>query len=818
MPRVRYASIAGLLLGPLCLPAAIGDVIVPDDYDTIQEAIAAIAADPELDRRIIVEPGTYRENITLIEDLSVRGRETARTFLEGGGDQPVVTINGVDNVDFANFTLTEGNIGVQVDNSLDVTISNNVFDLGGSATGVEVIDDSDVVVSNNTFWENGTAVSRTQDLTEIKNNIFARNALAIRSDGDDAEISFNCFFENINTDTLGSDSETAEDVLFVDTDERDFHLREDSDCIDVGAETDTDVIDGSRADAGAYGGSLADTFPFPVPQPDAVDTSAGSSGPFSINVSWSANRSYLVTNSSDPGGYDLYYDSDASGPPYDGTDAGSGDPDQASPIDVGNVTSFTLDGLSPDVTSAPETPTLLSVEPGNQRLRLRWTAVDGATRYNVHWGVASTSENTLDVGNVTSFELSGLENGVTYQLAVSAVAQATYYIAVKVYDSTASRHESVFSPEATVSLGESFESGLSNELTGIPEEVVPFPDLPDNGTGCFIATAAYGGESAPSVLALRDFRDRYLITNAPGRAVVDAYYATSPPLARYLDAHPELKPVVRVALYPLVAAALFVLEAATGPKLLIATLVALLVGRRLGRRLRLVYGLKWVTGRFKHAMSGGLGAVMLGLTSIGAVFPDTCVGEDEPTVGRPHWSFEFKGGLFYPDEDDWDEFYGDDYMPQIGASIAYKFLRQVEVGVGVDYMWDEGEGELPLNDTTGGEVDYKLVPVHLFVLFRGVFDEDQWLVPYIGGGWTRALYWQEIEDQDNRNGHEDGWHLRGGLQLLLDSFEPGRARAIESVSGINNTYLFLEAQTIKVDVDNIDLGGQSYLLGVLVEF
>ncbi|QWV94936.1 hypothetical protein KP004_07090 [Geomonas oryzisoli] len=74
------------------------------------------------------------------------------------------------------------------------------------------------------------------------------------------------------------------------------------------------------------------------------------------------------------------------------------------------------------------------------------------------------------------------------------------------------------------------------------------------GGGCFIATAAYGSYLHPKVAELRAFRDRYLMTNAPGRLFVAAYYRLSPPIAEVIARHEWMKSGVRCLLLPLILA------------------------------------------------------------------------------------------------------------------------------------------------------------------------------------------------------------------------------------------------------------------------
>jgi hypothetical protein len=71
---------------------------------------------------------------------------------------------------------------------------------------------------------------------------------------------------------------------------------------------------------------------------------------------------------------------------------------------------------------------------------------------------------------------------------------------------------------------------------------------------CFIATAAYGTDTAEEIDTLREFRDVVLLPSSLGAEFVSLYYEISPPIAEVISQHEFLRTAVKVGFVdPIVA-------------------------------------------------------------------------------------------------------------------------------------------------------------------------------------------------------------------------------------------------------------------------
>ena len=147
------------------------------------------------------------------------------------------------------------------------------------------------------------------------------------------------------------------------------------------------------------------------------------------------------------------------------------------------------------------------------------------TGYRVCYGTSSYYySNVIDVGIRTDCTITGLLLGMTYYIAATACSRT----------------------------GD--ESNLSGEIVYTVPGASTSSYGSGGGGGCFIATAAFGSYLAPEVVTLREFRDRYLLTNSTGEAFVEWYYRVSPAVAAFISEYDSLKISVRWGLTPLVCA------------------------------------------------------------------------------------------------------------------------------------------------------------------------------------------------------------------------------------------------------------------------
>lgn len=692
-----------LLLAALALAAVAArpaeariDATVPSDtYRTIQEGIDAAAA--EIDGgTITVRAGTYADALTLRPRVTLRGEETAQTILTGA-----ITAQGGGALQ--RFTVTGS--GATFTNAPNLDIRNNVFH-GISGAALEIRNAANAAVTNNTFYGNDTALTLSGSTGSVRANLFAQNAVAVNWDILGASFGQNFF--DLRSQDVTEETVADRDPLLVAPGTGDFHLRAGSPCIAAASNPD-----GSDADQGAFGGTGADTRPFPVTGLTAQTVPGGTSA----ELAWEPNLAYDVT------GYRIYYGADAN---FGGSGADQG----PSPITVGLVTSLGLSGLDVDA-EAPAAVEGLQAFPRNRGVLLSWDPAAGATGYRVLWGLADGAlESSADVGNVTSHTVTGLANETQYRFAVRSLGGTTHHFAVT---AVAGARESVRPAGVAVPVSE-LEGDLSAEVLQTPEESFGFPELADRG-GCFLRAAGGPHRGGALVLSLS-----------------------------------------------LLAAGGLAGWRTLGSK------------RRARRLLPILL----------------LAAVVLG------------TGEARGEGLR--WTASAKGGVWFPAESGWDDHYDRNFAADWRLALGLRPLPRLELGLEGGYRKTEGEVDTSgSGEPLGRTLDQTLTvfPVQAYAVFDLRGAPDALLVPYVGVGYSRYYYRQEVEEASTVRGWQHGYHARAGLKVLLNPFDPAAARRAGGGLGPARTYACLEGQYARVDdfgSADADLGGWSLLAGAVLHW
>lgn len=239
------------------------------DYTEIQAAIDA-ASPGDIIR---VAKGTYFENVVLKEGIELVGEGADLTVIDGGGYGHVVTAKYLSNVKIQGFTIT--NSGKEW-SYVDGTVNSGIRILCSSVTLVQNIirdnfigiyvnswgewtDSSLVSIINNTIVDNTYAIWIVEASVEIINDIIVNNGVGIYDWsnfwGDSLfplTIAYNDVWGN-SRDYLSDSGRNniSADPMFVDADNGDYHLLDDSPCIDAGKDLGY-PYNGSAPDLGAF--------------------------------------------------------------------------------------------------------------------------------------------------------------------------------------------------------------------------------------------------------------------------------------------------------------------------------------------------------------------------------------------------------------------------------------------------------------------------------------------------------------------------------------------------------------------------------------
>ena len=167
------------------------------------------------------------------------------------------------------------------------------------------------------------------------------------------------------------------------------------------------------------------------------------------------------------------------------------------------------------------------------------------------------------------------------------------------------------------------------------------------------------------------------------------------------------------------------------------------------------------------------------------------------------WQLELQLGGYYPEMSQGpaadvfrESFGGSDRLLGELRLQRYVFQQFGTLGVGISAGFTQFWGHnFFLDGDLAGERsdddDYvTIVPLQVFATYRFDVTSTRWdvpLVPYGRVGVGSWLWWSGDE-----NGAKLGFSYGGGLQLLLDVFDPRLAQEFDREVGVNNSFLYVD--------------------------
>jgi len=209
-----------------------------------------------------------------------------------------------------------------------------------------------------------------------------------------------------------------------------------------------------------------------------------------------------------------------------------------------DVISATYEGYK-YVTSAP--PQTVNVQVGVHTYSFPGTTV---TMDSEQEGILIVGEYAENPGDTPPTPALGIYMEVSTDIPLDQIGSAElriYYTDQQIADSGVDESKLVMYRWDGTSWSQVPNSGVNTEenyvwaITGGFSVYAPM----EESAGCFIATAAYGTDTAGQLDVLRAFRDQVLLESTIGSQLVALYYDVSPPIADFIAENDLLRATVR---------------------------------------------------------------------------------------------------------------------------------------------------------------------------------------------------------------------------------------------------------------------------------
>jgi hypothetical protein len=251
-------------------------------------------------------------------------------------------------------------------------------------------------------------------------------------------------------------------------------------------------------------------------------------------------------------------------------------------------------------------------------------------------------------------------------------------------------------------------------------------------------------------------------------------------------------------------------------------------------------------------------AALAGLLALGAsrAAEAQTFGYDDrgPYESRQDFALEFRVGPWTPRIDQPDrgltpyrDIFGDALRFVGAAEFDWQIVRigpVMSLGVGAGVGYTNASADAPLASATlspdpstwgmrsATNTTLHVIPTTLLAVarFDGLARRYRFLpiAPYVKTGLAYSFWWVMNGSQvaRARNGQDAvggslGFHVAGGVAVMLDAFEPRLARQWDSTSGVNHSYVFVEGYLTELSGfgrQQLDVGTLSWAAGLSFEF